>query len=592
MLFHRSACALALLTGGLAAAFCTLTSTAEAQVLRFSQTTAGAIASTGNTLGLAKATGSNGPGTANSIGTFIALDPKSVDKTPAALGTAWAAGTTSDWTKNGSTGTLVIPAGAEVLYAELVWAGSFNYGGEDLTTMLETPVTLAVNGDAVQVSPDATTKLTVAEQSSAGFAANYYLRSGVVTDFVNKNRAGMYSVSGVPGTQSEKVNSLNAAGWQLVVAYRYSKLPVLRNLSIFVGGSFVDEDTSQDYTLTGFCAPSSGPVEGRVTVSALEGDADLVGDQLLIGATKDGQFVKLGGVNNPEDNFFCSQVNGGDGQVDTNGSFGTLNHDAFKGMNVSGGRQGWDTTTLALSDKAGHLKNDQNEAIIRTITTGDSYMPTMVALELDVKSPDFTSSATQADKTEVQIGDELEVTAKLSNIGEAYASAVLFRMAMVEGLDLIEFKTNGKPGDVNGKPVDDAQLPKGVETGQLGVMESHTVTMRFAVVGAPADAATRFLFEPQWDHSFVVCAGAKPIHDTHTPEGTKVEYVAPVVGTGGAGGVGGSASVPLPARPIQEEAGCGCAVPGSTTPPGGIAALAGLAVLALRRRNRRSSFSG
>ena len=574
-----------LLAASFAAACGTLTSTAEAQVLRFSKTAAGAIASTGNTLGLAKATGSNGPGTANSIGTFIALDPKSVDKTPAALGTAWAAGTTSDWTKNGSNGPLALPAAADVLYAELVWAGSFNYGGEDLSAALETPVTLSFSGESVAVAPDAATSLTVAEQSIAGFAANYYLRSAAVTDFVSKHRGGLYTVSGVPGTQSEKVNSLNAAGWQLVVAYRDSKLPVLRNLSIFVGGSFVDEDSVQDYTLSGFCAPSSGVVEGRVTISALEGDADLEGDQLLIGSKVDGDFVKLGGVNNPEDNFFCSQVNGGDGKLDTAGSFGTLNHDAFKGTNVVGGRQGWDTTTLPLSDKAGHLKNDQTVAVIRTITTGDSYMPVMVALELDVKSPDFTSSDTVADKAKVEIGDEIEVTAKLSNIGEAYASAVLFRMASIEGLDLLEFTTNGKAGDVNGNGVDDAQLPKGVEMGQLGVMESHTVTMRFAVKGAPAEGPD-FVFEPQWDHSFVVCAGALPIHNTHTPEGTKVAYVVPASGTGGAGGAGGAGGTgPTPVlRPIEEEASCGCDVPGTVVPNGGVAALVGVALLALRRR--------
>jgi len=542
---RRSGFAATLVAGGLSALMLgTVTSSAEAQVLRFSKTAAGAIASTGNTLGLAKALNANGPGLKDSIGTFLALDAQSIDDTPSAP-TPWGKGTTADWTKNGSSAVLNIPAGAEVLYAELVWAGSFNYGGENLTDKLETPVTLSINGEDTMVSPDATTALTVAEQSIAGFAANYYLRSGVVTEFVNKHRGGMYSVSGVPATQATNVNSLNAAGWQLVVAYRYSKLPILRNLSIFVGGSFVDEDSSQDYTLTGFCAPSSGPVEGRVTVSALEGDASLVGDQLLIGATPNGDFVKLGGVNNPEDNFFCSQVNGQDGQVDVNGTFGTLNHDAFAGVNVSGARQGWDTTTLALSDKAGHLKNDQNEAIIRTITTGDSYMPTMVALELDVKSPDFTSSDTTADKPEVKLGDEIEVTAKLSNIGEAYASAVLFRMSEIEGLDLIEFTTNGKTGDVNGKPVDDAQLPTGVEMGQLAVMASHTVTMRFAVVGAPANGATEFVFEPQWDHSFVVCAGAKPINDTHTPEGTKVSYVVENLGTGGAGGTGGSAPTPI-----------------------------------------------
>jgi len=402
---RTSRCLSSLFAASLALSSLFAAPSANAQVLRFSKTAAGAIASTGNTLGLSKAENDNGPGPKNSIGTFISLDADSVDMTPAAKGMPWGKGTTSDWTKNGSTGVLDIPAEAEVLYAELIWAGSFNYGGLNLTDKLETPVTLSANGDSVSVDPDAMTAKTVAEQSSANFAANYYLRSGIVTDFVQKHRNATYAVSGVPATEATNVNSLNAAGWQLVVAYRYSKLPVLRNLSIFVGGSFVDEDSQQDYVLDGFCAPNSGPVEGRVTVSALEGDADLSGDQLLIGATTMGDFVKLSGVNNPEDNFFCSQVNGIDGKLDVSGSFGDVNHDPFAAMNVSGGRQGWDLTTIPLSDKLGHLKNDQTSAVIRTITTDDSYMPTMVALELDVESPDFTSSDTNADKPEVKLGD-------------------------------------------------------------------------------------------------------------------------------------------------------------------------------------------
>jgi MYXO-CTERM domain-containing protein len=578
-----------LLAAGLAsAAIGTLSGNAEAQVLRFSKTAAGAIASTGNTLGLSKAQNSNGPGVSNSIGTFISLDPMSVDDSPAPVsgGTPWGKGTTNDWTVNGSTGVLAIPDGAEILYAELVWAGSYAYGGIDLTDKLDLPVALSANADSIAVDPDTVTAVTVKEKSAMGFDVNYYMRSGVVTDFVQKHRGATYSVTGVPATEATTVNSLNAAGWQLVVAYRYSKLPVLRNLSIFVGGSFVDEETQQDYTLNGFCAPSSGPVEGRVTIAALEGDADLTGDELLIGASPNGTFVSLSGPNNPATNFFCSQINGNDGLIDVKGSFGDANHDALAGKNVVGGRQGWDTTTLPLSDKDGHLSNDQTSAVIRTITTGDSYMPTMVALELDVKSPDFTSSETKADKPEVKVGQQVEVTAKLSNIGEAYASAVLFRMGKIQGLELVDFKANGKPGDQDGKPVSYDQLPVGVPVGQLGVMESHTVTLTFEVVGPPADGK-EYAIAPEWDHSFVPCAGAKPINDSHKPEGTVVAYIEETPDPTTTGGGGGSAPVPPPLPPIQEESSCGCSVPGAAAPSGGLAAVAAVAAFFARRRRSR-----
>src|SRR5512139_2095434 len=87
-------------------------------ILRFETTQPGNVVATGNTLGLAKQFGLNGPGTEDAIGTFITLDTTSVDDTPANPGNPWPAGTTELWQDNGSAATLTIPAEATVLYAE------------------------------------------------------------------------------------------------------------------------------------------------------------------------------------------------------------------------------------------------------------------------------------------------------------------------------------------------------------------------------------------------------------------------------------------------------------------------------------------
>ncbi|WP_437912976.1 MYXO-CTERM sorting domain-containing protein [Sorangium sp. So ce302] len=123
-------------------------------------------------------------------------------------------------------------------------------------------MTLSTGGASMAASPDEATSVTLAGTSASGFSVNYYLRSANVTAFVQAHGAGAYEVRGVPGTQNETNNALNAAGWTLVVAYRDGTQPV-RNLSVLVGGSFVDEDTQQDYVVSGFCAPPSGPIEGK-----------------------------------------------------------------------------------------------------------------------------------------------------------------------------------------------------------------------------------------------------------------------------------------------------------------------------------------
>jgi len=58
---------------------CLLAAHAGAQVVRFQDELRGNLALTGNTLGLSKEVGANGPGSAGSIGTFLTTNPASVD---------------------------------------------------------------------------------------------------------------------------------------------------------------------------------------------------------------------------------------------------------------------------------------------------------------------------------------------------------------------------------------------------------------------------------------------------------------------------------------------------------------------------------
>lgn len=580
----------------------TSASAAEAQVLRFSTTAPGKIVGIGNTLGLSKALNENGPGTRDSIGTFLSLG-NTVDDMPPNPANPWPAGTTYDWTLNGSTAVLALPSEGTVLYAELVWGGSTSYGGDDVTALLGTPVTLTAGNTSITVSPDPITALTIAQQAS-GFAANYYMRSANVTAFVTAAGSATYSVSGVPATQATTINSLNAAGWTLAVAVRDPSAPI-RNLSVFVGGSFVDENSQQDYAVSGFCTPPAGEVNGAITISAIEGDANLVGDQLLIAPTAAGPFVGLSGPNNPADNFFCSQINDGDGQLDTQGTSGTANHDALLGVNVSGGRQGWDVTTVPLSSLAGQLENGQTSAVLRTITTGDSYAPIMAAFAIDVNAPDFSGGGSMlaVAPSTVTIGDDLAVTLDLANTGQVTAQQVLLMVPLEAGLSLTSIQMDGQSGDINGNPVDGAKLAAGVDAGDLGAGETRHVVLSLDVVGPPA--AQKYLVESTWSYGFQVCAGGATLPETYQQLGL-VSYEEPPATTSssGSGGSGGSASNGAGASgggdsgagghgesgggTVAEAGGCGCSVPGDVERPWlqGILGLAAAAALARSRRRR------
>ncbi len=512
-------------------------SVAEAQALRFSTTEPGDVVAAGNTLGLAKEAGLNGPGISDAIGTFITLDGASVD-TDAPLGAlAWPAGTTSDWQANGSAATLDLPNESTVLYAELVWGGSHEYGGEDVSAFLDDPVTLWFGNDSIVVTPDPATATTV--EQTGTFVIRYYMRSDDVTAFVAQHGAGTYEVEGVPATQASSVNTVSAAGWSLIVAYRFDSEPI-RNLSVFVGDTaFVDENTTVDYTVSGFCAPPAGNIEGTIAIATMEGDSNRIGDQLAIGQTAQSAFVTLSGPNNPVNNFFCSQINGTDGALDTSGTFGNANH--TPGSNTIGARQGWDLTHVQLSSANGQLVAGQTSAVLRTQTLDDSYMPVMAGIAIDVNAPTFVyqASTTEVDVDEVMVGDSFTVTATIVNEGSAQADDVAFKLQIPAGISLTSFQTDGQAGDVNGAAVVLADLTSGVTMGDLAPGADRVVTLVFQV--DQPQGPTLFI-QPVWQYTYTMCLGS-PTTESFAGEVEVIDFVMdPGTGGGGQGGAGGSGS--------------------------------------------------
>ena len=516
-----------------------LASTADASELRFSLTTAGNVVATGNALGLSKQMSANGPGVEDSIGTFATLDGASVDDSPANAGNPWFTGTTFDWASNGADAELVLPENAEILYAELIWGGSTFYGTEDVTAELDTSVTLAFGGEEITVAPDPITALTIQEQSTMGFAANYYMRTADVTEFVSGHHAGLYAVSGVPATQDTAINQSNAAGWTLVVAYRDSSEPI-RNLTIFTGGSFVDEISTEDYEVSGFCTPPQGAFAGNVIVSAMEGDASRTGDSLAI--ADDGvSFTNLSGPNNPADNFFCSQINDGDGNLDTSGTFGDLNHNAAAGTHVSGGRQSWDITRVPVSSNEGHLSNGQTSATIRTQTLDDSYVPTLVAFGIQVNAPDFTGASADAAPTELALEQVATVTIDLENTGLVDATGLMFTAPLPAGLALDSFAIDGVEGDIDGNPVDEGALATGVPIGDVGTDVAREIVMEVRAVAEPDGG--QWIIEPGWNYDYISCVGEDPLREPHALPDVTIEFVPDEVSDSsgeGSSGEGGS----------------------------------------------------
>lgn len=438
-------------------------------VQRYSNVEKGGIVFTGNTLGLSKAPNQLEPGTDGSIGAFISLD------TSLQVG-SFPAGTTLDYTKNGSRAVLELPAGSSVLYAELIWGGLYRSSANDISAIINNSVTFTTPTGAHTVAPDAATAqdfLIPTQNITLGF----YVRSANVTSLVQSALGGTYSVQGVPALIEAldfRTADTNHAGWTLAVVYENNTLP-LRNLTLWSGGTVVSPEAgSTTVDISDFLTPETPPITGKIFVSTQEGDAVLTGDKMLFG--KDvGSLTPLSGANNPQNNFFASQINDENGDLDTSGTFGTRNADAAAGTNTIACRQGWDITAIDVSDK---LTTDQTSAVIRFTSDGDLYVPNALGLQIDSNGANLVVKKS-ANKQFATVGEDILYTLSIKNEGAVKALNATIT-------DLLPPDTTLVAGSitVGGAPYA-GSLP--VTIAEIGAGETVEVTFRVTVNALPAE---------------------------------------------------------------------------------------------------------
>lgn len=165
-------------------------------LLRFNTITRGAITFTGNSLGISRASAACTPGTIGAIGSFIINDPNSVCGTvPSSPLTG--GGTTNMYMLNFSTNSLVLPPGSMVVYAELVWGGSYLINrpdGEDLSARLNDPVKFSTPTGMFNIQPETFFNYAMNTQGDMG-----YVRSANVTALVAGGGAGTYGAGKIVG---------------------------------------------------------------------------------------------------------------------------------------------------------------------------------------------------------------------------------------------------------------------------------------------------------------------------------------------------------------------------------------------------------
>lgn len=483
--------------------------------LRFSTITNGAVTMTGNAIGLSKGA-TNAPGTNGSIGAFSTTNTALVDGT-------YPAGTTANWAQNSASAVLSMPAGSTVLYAELVWGGSYSYGGQNVSASLNTPVSFTTPAGTSSVTRDVATAATLGTAGVAGTCSStvpcFYVRSANVTALVQAGGAGTYTVGGIPATEGTSENNSNSGGWTLIVVYGNAGLPA-RNLTVFVGAEVTNASISTAATVSGFCTAPTGPRSGRLLASAIEGDSNIAGDQMTFGPTA-GTRVAVSGPNNPVNNFFASQINGDNGALNTTGTFGTRNHPV--GSMLSGGRQSWDITNVDISAT---LVNSQTSAVAQGTSNQDQYVISSLAMEINVGSPSFPVAVKSVDKAVTFVGDTLTYTVTMNNTtGTANATNVVFTDTPPPGTAFVPNTLT-----LDGVVQAGANPAAGVNIGTIAAGGSRVVTFQVAVNSIPAAPATaQYSNSASWTYQYVSCVGQPTTNGSLTtnPVVTNVARLVP-----------------------------------------------------------------
>jgi uncharacterized repeat protein (TIGR01451 family)/fimbrial isopeptide formation D2 family protein len=478
----------------LAILFCLTVPARADYIKRFTTIDTGAMTFTGNTLGLNKATGQNNPGTAGSIGAFIDTN------TSSQVGT-YPAGTTLTWSQNASAANLNIPAGSTILYAELIWGGSYmsvSSNPQDVSAYLNNSITMTTpSGFSYSISPDGATAKTCGDSTHY-----FYVRSADVTAYVQSTGAGTYTVGGVPATVDPLDNSNNCAGWTLAVVYRNTSLPI-RSMSVFVGCEFTSPTGgSTASAVAGFCVNNTGTINGRIMVSAMEGDIQLTGDQMMFGPT--GAMQAISGPNNPVNNFFESMINSDTGALDGSGTFGGTNPP------TSAGRQGWDITNV---DVSGILQHGQTSASAQGTSTGDGYATSSIGIQVDVGAPTFPTSVMTVDKSTTYVGDTLTYTTRLDNTtGTADAQSVIYKSLPPPYTSFISGSVKTSTDGVNYTSVPGADPTVGFNIGNVVVGAQIWIQYIVTVNAVPlSPAAASYVTNSSWTYNFLSSCPGVPI---------------------------------------------------------------------------------
>ena len=240
---------------------------------------------------------------------------------------------------------------------------------------------------------------------------------------------GTYQVANVKGAEGVLQSHSGSAtgtsgGWQIVFVYESFDLPP-KNVTLFDGYAHVTAaENILDIDFDGFQTIPSGPVNADVMIGALEGDREILGDELQFLDAAD-NWVNLSTAERPANNFFNSKI--------------TIDEAQFTNRTPnSSNTLGFDASLFELDNNSNTLiGNSQTRATMRITSTQESYGMYLLGLSVEVFEPNLGSFQleTSSSTANVPPGSTIPLTLNFENFGNDNIQNLAVTLVFPEQLD-------------------------------------------------------------------------------------------------------------------------------------------------------------
>jgi len=277
--------------------------------------------------------------------------------------------------------------GGKVAYAGLYWSATYPYSKGTLKGDKNIPVDTN-RGDASSVLlkiPETNTYTPIAGEliydgrtdDELKNSAPYVYYANITNLLAPATKIeGDYTVANVKAALGQ-IEGGSAAGWALVIVYENPDSNV-KKIITYDGFSAITNEESKTFSFKGFKTPEEDDFKTRIMGVTLEGDLNMMGDNVSITVPESGKTTSLESKVRPAQNFFNSSINVNDDLVTQRkpASLNTLGFDLFR-MDIK-------------NDNRYLIPNNATSLDLNYTRSRDRYFLFLTALEIENNPKEIT----------------------------------------------------------------------------------------------------------------------------------------------------------------------------------------------------------